>query len=109
MPYRGASPDIDYDFVIMRHYYSAEKRSDIVANPEYRDMMNEKGYWDEFKMQPVVLNQPIELSGSTIHLQTNRRKMRILLLLSLFITFNFNASDHSEESWNSCAFIVLRS
>ena len=45
MPYRGASPDIDYDFVIMRHYYSAEKRSDIVASyPEYRDMMNEKGF-----------------------------------------------------------------
>ena len=50
MPYRGASPDTDYDFVIMRHYYSAKKRSDIVASyPEYRDMMNEKGYWDEFR------------------------------------------------------------
>ena len=43
MPYRGASPDTNYDFVIMRHYYSAKKRSDIVASyPEYRDMMNKK-------------------------------------------------------------------
>ena len=50
MPYRGASPDTNYDFVIMRHYYSAKKRSDIVASyPEYRDMMNKKGYWDEFR------------------------------------------------------------
>ena len=58
MPYRGASPDIDYDFVIMRHYYSAEKRSDIVASyPEYRDMMNEKGYWDEFRANATCGSQ----------------------------------------------------
>ena len=49
MPYRGASPDADYDFVIMTHFYSAKKRSDIIASyPEFRDMMNEKGYWAEF-------------------------------------------------------------
>ncbi len=58
MPYRGASADIDYDFVIMRHYYSAQKRSDIVASyPEYRDMMNEKGYWDEFRANATCGSQ----------------------------------------------------
>ena len=49
LPYRGADENVTYDFVIMRHYYSAEARSNIVASwPEYRDMMNEKGYYDEF-------------------------------------------------------------
>lgn len=50
MPYRGLDADIEYDFVIMRHYYSAKKRSDIISSvPSYRAMMREKGYWDEFR------------------------------------------------------------
>ena len=50
MPYRGADENVTYDFVIMTHFYSAKARADLVANwPEYRDMMNEKGYWDEFR------------------------------------------------------------
>tara|TARA_B100001939_G_scaffold303859_1_gene281813 strand:+ start:368 stop:1144 length:777 start_codon:yes stop_codon:yes gene_type:complete len=50
LPYRGADENVTYDFVIMRHYYSAEARSNIVASwPQYRDMMIEKGYRDEFR------------------------------------------------------------
>lgn len=50
MPYRGADENVTYDFVIMQHFYSAKARADLVANwPEYRDMMDEKGYWDEFR------------------------------------------------------------
>ena len=49
LPYRGFEKP-QYDFVIMRHYYSAEARSNIVASwPEYRDMMNEKGFRKEFQ------------------------------------------------------------
>ena len=49
LPYRGFEKP-QYDFVIMRHYYSAEARSNIVASwPEYRDMMNKKGFRKEFQ------------------------------------------------------------
>ena len=49
-PYRGFDADIGYDFVIMRHYYSAKKRADIISSvPSYREMMSENGYWDEFR------------------------------------------------------------
>jgi hypothetical protein len=50
LPYRGADENVTYDFVIMRHYYSAEARSNLIASwPEYRDMMNKSGYWNEFQ------------------------------------------------------------
>ena len=49
-PYRGFDADVGYDFVIMRHYYSAKKRADIISSvPSYREMMSENGYWDEFR------------------------------------------------------------
>ncbi len=50
MPYRGASEDIKYDFVVMVHYYSAQKRSELISTySEFRDMMDETGYWNEFR------------------------------------------------------------
>ena len=50
LPYRGADENVTYDFVIMRHYYSVEARSNLIASwPEYRDMMNKSGYWNEFQ------------------------------------------------------------
>ena len=49
-PYRGFDSDIDYDFVIMRHYYNAKSRADIVTStPSYREMMEKEGYWKEFR------------------------------------------------------------
>ena len=50
LPYRGADENVTYDFVIMRHYYSAEARSNIIGSwSEYREMMNKSGYWSEFQ------------------------------------------------------------
>lgn len=49
-PYRGIESDIGYDFVVMRHYYSAKKRSDIISSfSEFRKMMADKGFFDEFR------------------------------------------------------------
>ena len=49
-PYRGLDSDIEYDFVIMRHYYSAKKRSDIISSTSsFRNMMIENGYLEEFR------------------------------------------------------------
>jgi hypothetical protein len=50
IPYRGLDADTKYDFVIMRHYYSAKKRGDIISSsPEFRNMMRETGYWAELQ------------------------------------------------------------
>ena len=49
-PYRGIDENVDYDFVIMRHYYSAEMRSSIVtSSPSFREMMNKNGFYKEFR------------------------------------------------------------
>ena len=50
LPYRGLDSDIEYDFVVMRHYYSAEKRGEIItSSPDYRNMMRETGYYGDLQ------------------------------------------------------------
>ena len=49
IPYRGVGADAGYDYIRMIHYYSAEKRSELISTwDDFMDMMENEGLLAEY-------------------------------------------------------------